>query len=104
MEIFEVYSVNQNLRMEIEAAKLSDKEQFLIRKQIVNLRLKGISKSKTAKALGVIERHVASTWARYKKVGMKGIAIKTRDMKTGKKRKLTPEQEKNHILSQIDTS
>ena len=32
--------------IEIKAEKLSDKEQFLIRKQIVNLRLKGFSKAK----------------------------------------------------------
>lgn len=80
--------------IEIKAEKLTDKEQFLIRKQIVNLRLKGMSKAKTAEALSVSESHVSGTWGRYKKYGIKGIALKIRGRSIGEKRRLTPIQEK----------
>lgn len=80
--------------LETNAKKLSPEEQFQIRKMIIRMAKKGQTNPEIAQALGVSERHVMSTKKIYREQGMAGISLKQRGRRTGEKRNLTPEQEK----------
>lgn len=83
-----------NNELKIEAEKLSPKEQFLLRKQIVALRKKGKTTAEVVDILDVTERHAQSTWKKYSEGGLKAIALKSMGRPKGVNKKLTPEQEK----------
>lgn len=80
--------------VKIEAKKLSPKEQYLIRKNIVRLMQKGKSNSEIAEILGVSERHIRSVKKAYTENGMEGIKLRKRGRTKGANRILTPSQEK----------
>ncbi len=80
--------------MIIEAKKLSPKEQFLLRKQVIKLREQGHSNKETAEILGLSKSHTSRVYATYKREGAKGIALGKRGRPQGKCRVLTMEQEK----------
>lgn len=84
--------MDNNLR--INAIELSPKEQFELRKRIVNLRKKGMPSDTVANILDVSLRHVQSTWKKYKEGGIKAIGIKTMGRQKGTKRILSLMQEK----------
>lgn len=78
----------------INAKKLSAKEQYQIRLGIIRLWKKEQSDSEIAEIFNVSERHVRSVKKKYLKGGLSAIKPKTRGRKSGDKRILTPEQEK----------
>lgn len=80
--------------MEINAKKLSAKEQYQIRLGIIRLWKKEKSDSEIAEIFNVSERHVRSVKKKYLKGGLSAIKPQTRGRKNGDKRILTPEQEK----------
>ena len=76
------------------AVKLSPKEQYLIRKNIVRLLNKGKGNSEIAEILDVSERHVRSVKKAYSEHGIEGIKLKKRGRKKGENIILTPAREK----------
>lgn len=80
--------------LEINAKKLSPDGQYQIRLGIIRLWKKGKTDSEIAEIFNVSERHVRSVKKKYLNGGLNAIKPKTRGRKTGEKRILTPEQEK----------
>ena len=79
--------------MKTNAKKLSQAEQYQLRKDIIKLLKKGIAPNEAAEILEVSRSHVYATKKTYDEEGIKGITPKTRGRRTGEKRTLTPEQE-----------
>jgi transposase len=80
--------------LEVNAKRMSPKEQYQIRKSIIRLMKLGKSDSEIAQACGVSERHVRATKKSYREQGLAGISPKKRGRKKGDQRILSPEQEK----------
>lgn len=80
--------------LKIEAVKLSPKEQYLIRKNIVRLLEQKKTNSEIAEILGVSERHVRSVKKTYSEKGIEGLKPQKRGREKGKNVVLTEEQEK----------
>lgn len=68
--------------------------QYEIRKSIVRMTKAGKTGKEIAKLLDVSEGHVSGVRKAYKAGGIKAIQPKKHGRKTGEKRKLTPEQER----------
>jgi transposase len=77
-----------------DARKHDQKTQYEIRKQIIRLRKQGVSNNVVAQGLGVTEQHASTIWQRYRKYGIQAIKPGKRGRRTGEKRKLAAEQEK----------
>jgi len=80
--------------LKTNAVRLSPEEQYQIRKSIVRLWKQGKSNPEIAETLDVSERHVRSVKKIYAEEGIAGIKPKTRGRRTGDKRTLTQEQER----------
>lgn len=80
--------------LKTNAVKLSPKEQYQIRKNIVRLLKQAKSNSEIAEILDVSERHVRSVKKTYSEGGIEAIKPRKRGRSYGEKRILTPEQEK----------
>ena len=76
------------------AKKISQKEQYGLRKSIIHLLKNGLSPNKVAKTLDVSRSHVYATKKIFDEKGIEGIKAKKRGRRNGAKRILTPEQEK----------
>ena len=77
-----------------EASKLSQQEQYQVRKSIIRLCKAGKENEEIAEILDVSLRHVQQTKKQYKDGGIEGIKPKKRGRRHGAKRILTPEQER----------
>lgn len=88
--------------LKTNAKKLSPEEQFQIRRNIVRLHEQGKKPAEIAIILDVSRRHAESTIKKYKELGFAGIKPKKRGRKTGDKRSLTPEQEKDIRKTIVD--
>jgi transposase len=85
----------ENKKVEvIDAEKLTPDQQFLLRKQIVRLRQQGKTTREVVELLGVRERHVQSTWKRYRDGGIAAVSKKVMGRPKGSNRKLSKTQEK----------
>lgn len=80
--------------LKLTAQKSSSETQYEIRKLIVRMLKQGIKGKDIANQLGVSEGHVSNVKSAYAKEGIEGIKPKVMGRKTGEKRILTPEQEK----------
>ena len=80
--------------MQTDAKKLKQNEQYLIRKNIIRLSSQYFGVEQIAEMLGVSTRLVYSTKKAYRERGIEGIKPRKRGRRTGEKRNLTPEQEK----------
>ena len=80
--------------LKTNAVRLSQEEQYQIRKSIVRLSKQGKSNEEIAEILDVSLRHVQNTKKLYADNGIAAIKPKTRGRRLGAKRMLTPEQEK----------
>lgn len=80
--------------LEINAKRMSQEEQYQIRKNIIRLMKLGKTNSEIAEATSVSERHVRSTKKNYLENGLAGIQPKKRGRRNGDQRILTQEQEK----------
>ena len=69
--------------LKIEAVKLSPKEQYLIRKNIVRLLEQKKTNSEIAEILGVSERHVRSVKKTYSEKGIEGLKPQKRGREKG---------------------
>lgn len=76
------------------AKRLSPKEQYQIRKNIIRMYQVGKKPKEIAEILDVSRRHAESTIRKYKEQGIKGISLKKHGRTKGEGRSLTPEQEK----------
>jgi transposase len=76
------------------AVRLSPKEQYRIRKDIIRLSKAGRRPAEIAQILDVSLRHVFNTRKAYKDGGHAAIAPKHRGRRHGQKRILSPEQER----------
>ena len=76
------------------AKRLSPKEQYQIRKNIIRMYQSGKKPKEIAEILDVSRRHAESTIRKYKEQGIKGISLKKHGRTKGEGRSLTPEQEK----------
>ena len=80
--------------LKTNAKHLNQTTQFEIRKSIIRLDKQGKSTKEIAEILNVSERHVQNTKKNYKDGGMAAIKPGKRGRKSGDKRVLTQEQEK----------
>ena len=80
--------------LKTNARNLTQATQYEIRKSIIRLSQQGKNTHEIAEILNVSERHVQNTKLNYKNGGMIAIKPGKRGRKSGEKRKLTPEQEK----------
>lgn len=80
--------------LKTNAKHLSQKEQYQIRKNIVRLLKTGKTGKEIAKLLDVSEGHVSGVKKAYNAGGIAAIKQQKRGRRTGTKRLLTPEQEK----------
>lgn len=76
------------------AKRLSPQGQYELRKQIVRMEKKGMTRTEIAEIAGVSVGHVSRVWSAYQKEGNDGIKLKKRGVTTGSGRTLTPEQER----------
>ena len=81
--------------LKTNAKHLSPDEQYQIRKNIIRLLKTGKTGKEIAKLLDVSEGHVSGVKKSYNAGGIAAVKSKARGRKTGKKRTLTPEQEKD---------
>jgi len=88
--------------LKTNAKNLTPQEQFQIRKSIIRLHQQGKKPAEMAVILDVSKRHAESTIKKYKELGFSGISLKTRGRKSGDKRSLTPEQEKEIRKTIVD--
>ena len=84
------------------AVKLSQEEQYQIRKSVVRLCKQGKSNQEIAKILDVSERHIRNVKKIYAEQGIAGIQQKKRERRKGEKRTLTPEQEREIQKAIVD--
>lgn len=80
--------------LKINAKKVSIETQYEIRKTIVRMLKNGIKGKDIAKQLGVSKGHVSNVKKAYEQNGIDGIRPKKEGRKTGEKRILNPQQEK----------
>ncbi len=80
--------------LKTNAVRLSPKEQYQIRKNIVRLLNKGKTNREIAELLDVSERHVRSVKKAYSEGGIEAIKPKKRGRKKGENHILTPDQER----------
>jgi transposase len=86
----------------IDARKHSTETQQEIRRQIIRMRKQGLSNRAIGIAVGVSENHASTIWHRYLSEGINGIKIGVRGRRTGEKRSLSPQQERNICKLLID--
>jgi transposase len=84
------------------AKRLSPNEQYQLRKSIIRLLKKGIAPDQIKETLDVSRSLVYATKKIYEEEGIDGIKPKKRGRRTGEKRILTPEQEKEIKMTIID--
>lgn len=80
--------------LKTNAVRLSQEEQYQIRKSIIRLSKNGKNNNEIVEILDVSLRHVQNTKKLYEDGGIASIKPKTRGRRKGDKRSLTPEQEK----------
>ena len=85
-----------------DVRKVSPETQYEIRKTIVRMLKNGVSGREIAKQLGVSEGHVSNVKKAYAEKGIEGIKPKHEGRKTGEKRILSPEQEKEIMTLIVD--
>lgn len=86
----------------IDARKHSTETQQEIRRQIIRMRKQGYSNRAIGIVVGVSENHASTIWHRYLNKGVSGIKIGVRGRRTGEKRSLSPQQERNICKLLID--
>lgn len=84
------------------AQKAGEETQYEIRKTIVRMLKNGINGKEIAKLLDVSEGHVSNVKRAYAEKGIEGIKPKHQGRKSGEKRILTPEQEKEIMSIIVD--
>lgn len=84
------------------AKHASPEQQYQIRKNIVRLLQSGMKGNEIAKTLDVSVGLVSGVKKAYAEKGIAGIKAKKHGRKTGEKRKLTPEQEREIQRSLVD--
>ncbi len=77
-----------------DAKHASQEGQFQLRKSIIRLSKQGKKPAEIAIILDVSRRHAESTIKKYNEEGFAGIKLKQRGRRTGAKRILTQEQER----------
>jgi transposase len=80
--------------LQTNAVRLSQNEQFQIRKSIIRLVKQSKTNREIAEILDVSERHVRATKKAYAETGIAGIKPKKRGRRPGEKRTLSSEQER----------
>ena len=88
--------------LKINAKKVSIETQYEIRKTIVRMLKNGIKGKDIAKQLGVSKGHVSNVKKAYEQNGIDGIRPKKEGRKTGEKRILNPQQEKEIMGILVD--
>jgi len=78
----------------IDVRKVSDRERELLRKQVISLRTKGKKNSEVAELLGLPVETTSRWWQWYLREGKQMLSVPKRGRKTGEKRHLSVEQEK----------
>ena len=77
-----------------DARKLSTEVQQELRNQIIRLRKQGRTNREIAQVVGVSEPHASSVWHKYQEGGKTAIRLKQRGRRTGEKKTLSDEQER----------
>jgi transposase len=88
--------------LKTNAVRLSQEQQYEIRKSIIRLSKSGKKNPEIAEILDVSLRHVQNVRRAYKTGGIVAIKSKTRGRRKGAKRILTPEQEKEIQKTIVD--
>jgi len=79
--------------LKTDAKRLSQVEQYQLRKSIIRLLKKGIAPDEVGNMLGVSRSHVYATKKTYDEKGIEGIKPGKRGRRKGDQRILTPQQE-----------
>ena len=77
----------------IDARTQSPQTQYVLRKQLIRLRKKGITNKAAAEIIGICETHASAVWQTYLNGGIEAIKPKVRGRRLGAQRRLTVEQE-----------
>lgn len=77
-----------------DARKLSKEVQQELRHQIIRLRKQGRTNREIAQMVGVSEPHASGVWHKYQQGGKAAIQLKLRGRRTGEKKTLSDEQER----------
>jgi transposase len=90
--------------LKTNAVRLSQAQQYELRKGIIRLSKSGKSNPEIAEILDVSLRHVQNTKKLYAKNGIAAIKPKTRGRRIGAKRTLSPEQEREIQRTIVDNT
>ena len=82
--------------------KLSDDELYMVRRQVVRLKKKGMKGSEVEHLTGVRFNRISEIWSRYQQFGERSLKPKKRGRKPGNKTLLTSEQEREIRKTIID--
>ena len=88
--------------LRVNARKADAETQYEIRKAIIRMLKNGMTGKEIAKQLDVSEGHVSNVKKAYETNGIAGIKPKHQGRKTGEKRILSPQQEKEIMRMIID--
>jgi len=77
----------------IDARTQSPQTQYVLRKQLIRLRKKGMTNKAAAEIVGICETRASAVWQTYLNGGIEAIKPKKRGRRYGEKRRLTAEQE-----------
>jgi len=88
--------------LKTNAKRLSQAEQYQIRKSIIRLLKKGLTVEEVVQTLDVSRSHVYATKKVYEERGIDGIRPGKRGRRKGAKRVLTPEQERETQKTIVD--
>ena len=69
------------------------RSQYVLRKQLIRLRKKGVTNAAAAEIVGISETHASAVWQTYLNGGIEAVKPKKRGRRYGEKRRLTAEQE-----------
>ncbi len=84
------------------AKHLTQEAQYALRKSIIRLHKKGMTVSQLVETLDISRSYVYATLKKYNEEGIVGIKSATRGRRTGEKRVLTLEQEKEIMAAIVD--
>lgn len=76
-----------------DARKLNQEAQFVLRKQIVRLRQKGVSPQEISEITGISVPHISTIWQKFQRGGIDALKPGVRGRRHGEQRQLNNEQE-----------
>lgn len=86
----------------LDLRKLTNKELYFVKKQVVRLKQKGLTNTETAENTGIRSDQVSRFWNVHKREGMEGLKPKVRGRRTGEKTLLSAQEQREIRQTIID--